>query len=45
MKHYLVTILLALLTLTVGAQTLEETLGYGLPVVVVNTVNGEEPTA
>lgn len=45
MKHYLVTIILALLTLTVGAQTLEETLGYGLPVVVVNTVNGEEPTA
>lgn len=27
------------------AQTLEEVLGYGLPVVVVNTVNGEEPTA
>jgi len=27
------------------AQTLEELLGYGLPVVVVNTLNGEEPTA
>ena len=27
------------------AQTLEEALSYGLPVVVVNTVNGEEPTA
>ena len=26
-------------------QTLEEALSYGLPVVVVNTVNGEEPTA
>jgi len=27
------------------AQTLEEVLSYGLPVVVVNTVNEEEPTA
>lgn len=45
MKHYLVTILLAFVTMVVGAQTLEEALGYGLPVVVVNTVNGEEPTA
>lgn len=27
------------------AQTFEEVLGYGLPVVVVNTVDGEEPTA
>ena len=27
------------------AQALEEVLGYGLPVVVVNTVNGEEPTS
>ena len=27
------------------AQSLKEALSYGLPVVVVNTVNGEEPTA
>ena len=27
------------------AQTLEEALSYGLPVIVVNTENGEEPTA
>ena len=27
------------------AQTLEEVIGYGLPVVVVNTMDGEEPTS
>ena len=32
-------------TTVCSAQTLEEVLGYGLPVVVVNTVDGEEPTA
>ena len=44
MKHILA-ILFAFVIVAVGAQTLEEALGYGLPVVVVNTVNGEEPTA
>ena len=44
MKHILA-ILFAFVTVAVGAQTLEEALSYGLPVVVVNTVNGEEPTA
>lgn len=33
------------LSLSLQAQTLTEALGYGLPVVVVNTVNGEEPKA
>ena len=36
---------LILTTMTCYAQTFEEVLGYGLPVVVVNTVNGEEPTS
>ena len=50
MKRNLSFLILFLLFLSLGrtmcqAQTLEEVLGYGLPVVVVNTVNGEEPTA
>ena len=36
---------LTLQAATCRAQTLEEVLGYGLPVVVVSTVNGEEPTS
>ena len=36
---------MVILPIICHAQTLEEALGYGLPVVVVNTVNGEEPTA
>ena len=39
------TIAMLSLTLLCQAQTVEQALGYGLPVVVVNTVNGEEPTA
>lgn len=38
-------LILAILPSICFAQTLEEALGYGLPVVVVNTVNSEEPTA
>ena len=41
----LVLLILAILPSICFAQTLEEALGYGLPVVVVNTINGEEPTA
>lgn len=47
-KLFLFTIIsfsIFLVSNTCQAQTLEEALGYGLPVVVVNTVNGEEPTA
>ncbi len=36
---------LTLQAATCRAQTFEEVLGYGLPVVVVSTVNGEEPTS
>lgn len=39
------TIAMLSLTLLCQAQTVEQALGYGLPVVVVNTVNGEEPKA
>ncbi len=50
MKEKSFIIIIALLYIVLGtavcrAQTLEEVLGYGLPVVVVNTVNGEEPTS
>lgn len=45
MKHIVVTALLCLVTMTASAQTLEEVLSYGLPVVVVNTAGGEMPTA
>ena len=38
-------LLMLLLSTTCPAQTLEDALCYGLPVVVVNTVDGEEPTA
>ena len=41
----IVLFVLSILPLALPAQTLEEALSYGLPVVVVNTVNGEEPTA
>lgn len=41
----LILFVLSFLPTILSAQTLEEALGYGLPVVVVNTVNGEEPTA
>lgn len=41
----LILFLFSFLPIILPAQTLEEALGYGLPVVVVNTVNGEEPTA
>ena len=47
-KLFLFTIIsfsIFLVSNTCQAQTLEEVLGYGLPVVVVNTVDGEEPTA
>lgn len=37
--------ILILLPFILPAQTLEEALSYGLPVVVVNTINSEEPTA
>lgn len=36
---------LTLQTATCRAQTFEEVLGYGLPVVVITTVDGEEPTS
>ena len=50
MKKNSIVITIALLHFILGtaacqAQTLEEVLGYDLPVVVVNTVDGEEPTA
>ena len=38
-------LIMVILPIICQAQTLEEALGYGLPVVVINTVNGEEPTA
>ena len=41
----LILFVLSFLPIILPAQTLEEALDYGLPVVVVNTVNGEEPTA
>lgn len=44
MKKF-VLLILSVMPAICPAQTLEEVLGYGLPVVVVNTVNGEEPTA
>ena len=45
MKSVLYLLLLFLFPCVCFAQTLEEALGYGLPVIVVNTENGEEPTA
>lgn len=50
MKRNLPFLIIILLFLSFGttmcqAQTLEDVLGYGLPVVVVNTANGEEPTS
>ena len=50
MKKNSIVITIALLHFILGtavcqAQTFEEVLGYGLPVVVVNTSDGEEPTS
>ena len=40
-----IVLIISLLPAICPAQTLEEVLSYGLPVIVINTVNGEEPTA
>ncbi|MBR6032938.1 MAG: CotH kinase family protein [Bacteroidaceae bacterium] len=45
MKQIIITAILAAAVATGQAQTFAEVLGYGLPVVVVNTVGGEEPTS
>ena len=44
-NRHLLLALLIFLPSVCKAQTFEEILGYGLPVVMINTVDGEEPTA